>query len=213
MPSYQSGGAFQVGGDYKPTGTWDWSSATVINGNPTTATNVGAAATSVTASEYGNGTIHATVLSVLNLAMAISDSHVGGGTLVYTFPQGRISVLSAISTMAFTTTSVLASTLNASSTVSWGVGSVQTTTQDSGTLATTQQNLINATAATSSATVNVINTATNGVLSGQVTLDGTTTAIPAYLNLGIPTATDIDADATVVANGTVTLTWIFAGDY
>ncbi len=96
-----------------------------------------------------------------------------------------------------------------------GVGSVQTTTQDSGTLATTQQDIVNAFACTSSATINVAGTAVNGKQLGTTTirLDGTSTAQPIWLNCGVVTNTDIDGDATTTWTGTVVVTWVYNGDY
>jgi hypothetical protein len=169
----------------------------------------------VTATETGFGPFHQTVLSFTALAMAISDTNVGGGTKLYTFPEGNIVILGAVATVAETTTSVLASTLNASVTLSVGVGSIQTTTQGSGTLVTTQQDIVNAFAATSSATINVAGTAVNGKQLGttMIRLDGTTTAQPIWLNCGVPLNTDIDADATTTWTGTVTVTWTYSGDY
>ncbi len=212
MPNYQSGGSFQISSDYNPTGTWKFDGP-LIPGS-TNAAGVVAAAT-VVASESAFGAFHQTVLTLTNVAVAVSDTHVGGGTKIYTFPEGIVAVLAASATVTPTTTSVLASTLNASSTLSTGVGSVITTTQDSGTLATTQQDIVNAFSTTSSATINVAGTAGSGYLSATTMLkyDGHTTAQAIYLNVGVPTATDIDADATTTWSGTVTILWVYAGDY
>lgn len=184
-------------------------------GQVATAPGNGAAvsASNVTASERGNGLVHQTVLTLAATPITVSDTNVGGGTKIYDFPEGRILILGAVSSLAFTTTSALASTLNAGSTINYGVGSVQTTTQASGTLATTQQDLIPTTNATSSATINVAGGTSNGKLAASAQFDGTGTALDAFLNVGVATATDIDGDATLTASGTVTLTWINLGDY
>lgn len=174
--------------------------------------NGASAAATVTAVEKGNSIFHQTVLTLTALPVSINDTNVGGGTKIYDFPAGRVYVLGATASVAFTTTSTLASTLNAGVTLSWGVGSVQTTTQASGTLATTEQNIVNASTATSSATINVAG-ATATAVGTAVALDGTTTAIDAYFNVGVPTATDIDGNATVTVTGTITLTWVQLGDY
>ncbi len=211
MPNYSAGGSFSPTADYLVTGTWQFAQPLQ---SPSAASGAAAAAT-VSASESSIGAFHTTVLTLANLAVAVSNSHVGGGTKIYTFPEGIIAVLAATATVTPTTTSVLASTLNASSTLSVGVGSVATTTQDSGTLATTQQDIVNAFAATSSATVNVAGTAGSGYTSATTMLkfDGHTTATALYLNCGVPTDTDIDADATTTWSGTVTVVWVYAGDY
>jgi len=92
----------------------------------------------------------------------------------------------------------------------WGVGTV---TQANATLATTEQNLIPVTTFLSSATINVAPTLVPGALAASAQFDGTTTAIDAFLNMSVPLATDIDADASVAANGTITISWINLGDY
>ena len=137
------------------------------------------------------------------------DTQPGGGVKIYDFPEGRILFLGATGSIALTTTSVLANTLNAGVTYNWGIGS---TTQANGTLATTEQNILQTTNGTASATINVAGAASKGV--GVLTpLDGTTTAIDAYLNVGIATNTDIDGDATVTITGKATITWMNLGDY
>lgn len=202
--SYNRAGAIDVGGTYDSCAF-------------TTKLKTGTAgAATVSVVEKGDGIFHQTVITLNNLAMSISDANVGGGSLIYTFPEGNIAVLGGTaSAITPTTTSALASTLNASVTLSVGVGSVQTTTQGSGTLVTTQQDLINAFSATSSATINVAGTAGNGKLGGTTLTryDGTATAQAVYLNCGVPTGTDIDGDATTTWTGVITLTWIYNGDY
>lgn len=159
------------------------------------------------------GAVHQTVISLNATPLTIVDANVGGGVKIYTFPEGRILLLGAVGTMAFTTTSVLASTLNTGVTINWGLGSVITAAQASGTLTTTEVDILPSTNATASATINVAGAASNGKLATSLQFDGTTTAIPVNLNVGVATNTDIDGDATVTVNGTVVLTWINLGDY
>lgn len=156
--------------------------------------------------EYGDGTFHQSVFTLTAVPITMRDTEQGGGFQIYDFPVGRITRLGATSTIAVTTTSALASTLNAGSTCNYGVGSV---TQANATVATTEQDFVNVTAFTSSATVDVAGADATGVGPGVLaSLDGTSTAIDAFLNLAVAGATDIDADATVTVTGTVTLTWI-----
>lgn len=172
------------------------------------------AATTVVAEEQ-MGILHKTILTLTDVSVSVSDTNVGGGTKLYDFPEGRILVLGGVAkSITPTTTSTLASTLNASKTLSVGLGTVQTTTQASGTLATTEQDIISAFTATSSATISVAGTAGNGADDGTPQgFDGTTTAKDLYLNIGVPTATDIDGDATVTVSGTVIIYWILVADY
>lgn len=149
-------------------------------------------------------------LTLAATPIALADATVGGGVKIYDFPEGRVLILGAVGTLTFTTTTTLTSTLNASKTINWGVGTV---VQSNGTLATTEQNILPTTNATSSATIDVANTATNAALAAAVFLDGTTTPVDAYLNVGVAGATDIDGDATVTASGTITITYLPLGDY
>jgi hypothetical protein len=215
-----AGGAFLPGDDQVVTGNWTFTGNNTFSGTNTntgggvTSSNVGTVgAATVTAVENGNGQFHETVLTLTNVAVALSDANVGGGSLIYTFPKGRITILDASASVKETTTSVLASTLNTGVTLSAGVGSVKTTTQASGTLATTEQDIVNAFAVTASATINVAGAVAVGKISATTTLryDGTSTAIIANLNCGVPTATDIDGDATTTWTGTVTILWTFNG--
>lgn len=167
------------------------------------------AGTGTTAVERGDGVVHQTVLTLAALPITVRDTEQGGGQKIYDFPLGRILIQGVrAKDVTFTTTSVLADTLNASVTLNWGVG---TTTQANATLATTEQDLIPVTAATSSATINVANTATSAALAASAQFDGTSTAADAFMNLAVAGATDIDANATVTVAGTVTITWVNLG--
>jgi len=160
----------------------------------------------VTVAEYGDGVFHQTVFTLAAVPVTMRDTEQGGGVKIYDFPVGRIFRMGATGTIAVTTTSVLADTLNAGSTCNWGVGS---TTQANATLATTEQDFVNVTAFTSSATVDVAGADATGVgASVLASLDGTSAAVDAYLNLAVAGATDIDADATVTVSGTVKITWV-----
>ncbi|MGI9317945.1 MAG: hypothetical protein ACR2QW_11475 [bacterium] len=61
----------------------------------THARNVGTAATSVTATEYGDGQHHVTKLTLASLALTIGDNvALASGALIYTFPAGAMVVQS-----------------------------------------------------------------------------------------------------------------------
>lgn len=176
-----------------------------------TSKNVGAASVgTVTARELGDGTIHQTVLKLDSVPQTVVNGTEYQGTKIYDFPEGRIYVISCVATLQQTTTSVLASTLNASSTGAIGLGTV---TASATTLATTMVDLLPSTAFTSSATINVAGTAVSAPLAAAAVFDGTTTAKDMYLNTAFATTTDVDADATQTISGTITITWVFLGDY
>lgn len=161
----------------------------------------------VTATET-SGIVQKTVLTFTALPLTIRDTQQGGGVKIYDFPEGRIAFLGATGSIAMTTTSVLASTLNTGVTCNWGVG---TTTQANATLATTEQNIVQVANITASATINVAGAASNS-FGAATAIDGTGTAVDAYLNVAVAGATDIDADATVTITGSVTIFWINLGD-
>lgn len=163
----------------------------------------------VTATESGNGTVHQTTLTLAATPVTMRDVEQGGGVKVYDFPAGRILLLGATSSIAVTTTSAVAGTLNPSVVCNYGVGS---TTQANATLATTEQDMVQVTAFTSSANPTEPSAVANG-FGALVALDGTTTPVDAFLNLAVAGATDIDGDATVTVAGTITLTWVNLGDY
>lgn len=165
-----------------------------------------AVASTVAVAEYGDGNFRITEFTLTDMPMTVRDTEQGNGVQIYNFPLGRILTLGGAGTINVTTTSALATTLNASVTCQWGVGTV---TQTNVTLATTEQDLINNTAFTSSATVDVASADAEGVGIGVVTpLNGTSTAKDAFLNIAVATATDIDADATVTISGTIRLAWV-----
>lgn len=201
-----------------------FSTPTIGKSRPTDANIVGTVNTTpggISVEEFGGQDIvRKTVITFTNTPITLFDTTPtaqGGSVLAYTFPEGVIEILGANGAPVLTTTSALASTLNASAVLTWGVGSVA---QATGTLATTQIDICPGTgvtpgAAVASATVNVAGTCTPGYRSAtsKCLLDGSTTPAKAFLNVAVPTATDIDADATATVSGTVTITWINHGDH
>lgn len=201
----------------KLTGVSAWSGTAVANLIDVASATVAPGAAqhgTVTAIEEGNGgTIKRTVLTFSNLPLTLANAVAaaqGAGRKIYTFPEGIIQILSASGKVNQTTTSDPTTTLNGGVTCNWGVGS---TTQANKTLATTEQNIIPTTALTASASQNVAGADSKAFLAAPVTLDGTTTPIDLFLNVGVLTDTDLDADATVLLNGSITFTWQNAGDY
>lgn len=178
----------------------------------------GTAVAGIAVQEFATGGLRTTVITLTNVAITITDALAYVGTLIYTCPKGRICILGGdLNAFVLTTTSAIASTLNSGVSVSVGIG---TAIASSGTLATTMQNIspgsgVAVTNLTSSTVINVAPAAVSAG-SGQTVatiIDGTTTAVPIYLNLAVPTNTDIDADATVTASGTISFTWICLGDH
>lgn len=181
---------------------------------PSAVANVGVVGgTGVTVSEQGNGVVQKSSFTFSNTPLTIPNAVAGTqgiGVKIYDFPEGRIFILGATGNPSITTTSVLASTLNTGVSCRWGVG---TTVGTNATLATTEQDLIPVTTYLASATINVAPTVVPASLAAAVQFDGTGTPKDAYFNVSVPADADLDADATVAVNGTVTITWVFLGDY
>jgi hypothetical protein len=157
-----------------------------------------------------SGIVNQTVFTLDNVAQAVVNGTEYQGTKLFDFPAGRIQILGAIATIAQKTTSVLASTLNASVTGAVAVGSAAASNVS---LTSTMVNIIPSTAFTSSATINVAGTAVSAPLGATTQLDGTSTAVPVYINTAYATTGDVDADATQTLTGTITITWINLGEY
>jgi len=187
--------------------------ALLADGATHCATNVGTKnGSTVSVVEHGfGGFIHKTVLTLTATPIDIADSTAGGGVLIYTFPAGMIVNLGGYLSVAPTTTSTIATTLKSGVTIEMGVGSASA---GAAALTTTEEDYITG---VSGPTSTVINVAAAAIVAARTiavaTLDGHTTPSPAYLNIGVPTATDIDGDATVTLTGTVTLLWVFGGDF
>jgi hypothetical protein len=176
-----------------------------------TSAGIGAAAgTGVAATEYGEGNVHKTVLTLTNAAVTLADEAgvvAYGGLKIYDMPEGMILVLGAVADIDLTKSS-------AGVNVDWdgdfGLGTV-TATNDAA-LATTEQDIL-PTTATPQAAAGA--TTSNGANAAVAYLDGHTTAVDVYLNYLVD---DADHDVTgtpcnLIANGTITLTWINLGDY
>lgn len=181
--------------------------------NLKTTGGVGAAAgTGVVATEYGDGAFHQTVLTLTNTPVVLADEAgvvAYGGLKIYDFPAGAILFLGAVASLALTKSSA---GVNDNWDGDIGLGTV--TASNNATLSSTEQNLIPTTA-----TPQAVAGATTGHSESTSTeaatvLDGTSTAIDAFLNILVDDA-DHDVGGTpcnIIANGTITITWSNLGD-
>lgn len=167
----------------------------------------------------GNGPLRQTRFTFNAMPITITDALAYASQQIYNFPLGRIHVLDCVGTIAMTTTSAIASTLNSGATISWGIGSAAASSL---TLATTMMNFMpgsgeSVNTFTSSTTINVAAASDSGMLAAvsaahlAAIVNGTVTAADAFLNIAVPTNTEIDADATVTISGTITMTWMNTG--
>lgn len=169
------------------------------------------AGTGVTVEEYGDGVLHKTVLTLSGYTQAMTDNgaNASGGTKIYDFPEGAITILGAVVSLALTTN------MGATSDMVGGLGTA--TAAADGTLSGTEQDIVPSTALSFSSSAVAFHaihaTAGTSAAQGIASLfDGTTTAVDLYLNF----ADGHDTGGTgkyVGATGTITLTWLFLGDH
>lgn len=174
---------------------------------------VGAAGhATITAREYGDGVVHKTVLTCTATPITIADD-AGvaqyGGVKVYDFPAGLINTLGVVIDGALTGYASLIDTFDGDV----AVGTVTATT--GATLTGTEADIMPSVALTTAvaevAVCDAVSVATALTESGARWLDGTATAIDAFLNFVIDDNAAHGA-GTATFTGTITLTWINLGD-
>jgi hypothetical protein len=164
----------------------------------------------VVATEYGNGVVHQTVLTLAALAQTVVNGTEYQGTKIYSFPEGRILVLGVTASLAPTTTSAIASTLNSGVT---GAVAVGTAAASNVSLTSTMVDLLPSTAFVTSTVINEPAAAVGAALAASAHFDGHSSHKDVYLNSAFATTTDVDADATMTWAGNITITWVYLGDY
>ena len=201
-----------VDGFIEDTSRPNWRKPTTINLDQdgyadTTTRNVGTAGTSCTATEYGNGIVHTTVLAVSALSVTMTDAGAAGchGTSVlYTFPAGGVTILGATADLTLTAgAGGIGDT--AAAVASVGTAAVGT---DNATLTTTEADIISSTAYT------LVGGTKNADATGPGTVaffNGTASAKTANLNIAVPDA-DSSASDTMTVSGTVNISWLFSPD-
>ena len=176
----------------------------VANTGLTSTYGVGAkAGATLTATEWGTGQVHQTVLTLASTPFALADAGTTGfvATKIYGFPEGYVQILGASANLACTS----AGTFGATGTASFAIGSTATL---EATLATTEVNMIASTS--TDAFVASAGSMKGGPVAAPLQLDGTTTPVEAFLN--IVTATDPGADSVLTCSGPIMITWIQHGD-
>lgn len=166
----------------------------------------GAVAGSGAAASERTSPVHKTIITLTARSVTMVDAGAAGchgGTKIYDFPAGNISIIGATTDLAITAG---AGGIVDGAAVVGSVGSVVVAT-DNATLTSTEANIVPSTVATLTAGVG----ACDGESTAGTTLDGTATAVDAYLNFAVPTA-DSSADDTIAVTGTVTIIWQNLGD-
>jgi hypothetical protein len=126
-----------------------------------------------------------------------------GSKLIYTMPAGNIAILGATTDL---TISRVGTNLTTAAAVVAALGTTATAT-DNSTLTTTEANIIPSTVATLTAGAGVA----KGESTAGTTFDGTSVAVPVYLNFAVPDAGSTGNDALLV-NGTIKIAYVNLGD-
>ncbi len=173
--------------------------------SPVAAGNGAAAGTGNVATEQ-RGNVHTTVLTMTAMSITMTDATTAGchgSQKIYDFPAGNIMILGATTDLAITAGS---GGITDTASVVGSIGSAAIGT-DNATLSSTEANIVPSTAATLTGGVGAM----DGESTASAILDGTATAVDAYLNIAVPDAGSSASD-TVSVTGTVTLVWINLGD-
>lgn len=167
-----------------------------------------AVAAGVSVAERGGAVVHQTTLTLTAVSLTMTDATTAGchGALeVYDFPAGIITFLGATTNL---TTLAGAGGIGDTAALVGSVGTV-TNAADNATLTSTEADIVPSTTGTLSGGAGVL--LGKSTTSQLVQFDGTATAKKAFLNFAVPDAGS-SADDTLTLSGTITLTWLNAGD-
>lgn len=167
-----------------------------------------AVASYVEAVEYGDGQHHRTVLKLSALSISTvdngTDGHAGSVKL-YDFPQGYVHIKGGA--QAYTAITVDGTGLPDDVVLDIAVGSTAAGT-DMETLSGTAEDILTKDDITLSSSVTATNQFQQETTGGGI--DGTSTAVDAYLNIAATAAT-ADDDGTIVLTGELVIDWVNYG--
>ena len=147
-------------------------------------------------------------LELTNVAVAMTDAGASGsygGTKIYDFAEGLITVLGATTNLTIAATGGIGATAAV-------VGALGTATAGANdTLTGTEANIVPSTACTLAASAGSFKGEMTATEFAAAVFDGTATAKDMFLNFAIPDAGST-ADGTITVNGTVTFTFVNSGD-
>jgi hypothetical protein len=168
-------------------------------------------AAGITAANVTQSLVQQVTFTLADVEIAVTDTLAYASKKIFTFPEGRILLLAAVASLKWAVLTDRATTINASASLTWALGSVAASNI---TLTSTMINMLaKQTTVLDGAATAYTAAATAGALAASAQFDGTGTPTPVFLNCGFETDTQIDGDATLAAKGTVTLTYLNAGDY
>jgi hypothetical protein len=158
--------------------------------------------------------IQQVTFTLTDVAITVTDALAYASKKIFTFPAGRILVLGSIASLKWAVTTdrtATSGTINDSASLTWALGSVAASNI---TLSSTMIDMLaKQTTVLDGVATAYTATATAGALAASCQLDGTSTATPIYLNVGLETTTDIDHDGILNCKGSIVLTYLNLGDY
>lgn len=164
---------------------------------------------SVTAAEFGCGSVHHTRVTLEDspILMMVEAAIVGYGSLkLYDMPAGAIYMIGATANL---TCARAGTDIAEAYDGDFSVGS--TYADNDATLSTTEQNII-PTTATPQAVAGATTAKGQSTAVENAVINGTSVAVDVYLNFLIDIA-DITDNEPITVNGTVDMFWINLGDY
>lgn len=169
----------------------------------------------IKAQELGDAALHRTVLTLTDLPIEIVSVTTGngvGGTLIYQMQAGHIRFRGATANLSLRiATAKQADFTDATPEGDLGIGTLAPANADALGTDATDDDICTATAFTCSS---YADTSITLPPEADLSKDGTSSAVPVYLN-ALVDAADIDDDATteILVSGTVILFWQNLGDY
>lgn len=150
----------------------------------------------------GVGGQYKTVITLQDLVIAVTSASKYASQKLFDFAAGKVRIKGGTASLAFAVTTARASTINDSAAMDWSIGSVAAS---SVTLASTMVDVIAKQDKALDGAVAAYTTAQAADLAAAATYDGTTTPVDIFLNIGFPTATDVDGNGTITVSGTITI--------
>jgi hypothetical protein len=170
--------------------------------------------TGLSAINVSQSVIQQVTFNLVDVAITVTDALAYASKKIFTFPEGRILLLGAIASLKWAVTTdrtATSGTINDSASLTWALGSVAASNI---TLSSTMVDMLpKLTKVLDGAAAAYTATASTGALASNAQFDGTTTAVPVYLNVGFETNTDIDHDGILNCKGSIVLTYLNLGDY
>lgn len=197
--------------DVPPSGTFTGSALAALFGQPLPTLSSGygfAQDQRAMVTEQGNAVVHVTRVNLCGLAITLVNAQQGGGRRIYTFPDGYIQVLGAVARVTIVNLSDPTTTLNASVTCNFGLGTI---TQANAQLAGLEQNIVPKTNVTAPATRYSGGNSSPAALAAPLLLDGNSSPADVFVNVAVAADADLDANADIILIGDVILTWIALG--